>query len=71
MSESVSKWHGKLTRYIAFTIGALGIAIIFALQMAITDSCKNIKSLGQLVFCFLTCLFMFGALAEVFDTFLV
>jgi|TARA_B110000285_G_C14928605_1_gene516258 ABC-type proline/glycine betaine transport system permease subunit len=71
MSQSVSKWHAKLTRYIAFTAGALAIAIIFALQMAITDSCKNIKSLGQLVFGFVTCLLMFGALAELYDTFLV
>lgn len=71
MSDSVSKWHGKLTRYLAFTVGLLAIATIFALQMAITDSCKNIKSLGQLITCFITCVLMFCALSEIFDNFLV
>jgi hypothetical protein len=34
------------SRYLSFTAGILAIAAIFALQMAITDACKNIRSLG-------------------------
>ena len=66
----VLNWHRKLSKWLNFTVNVLGIACMFAMQMALTDSCKTGSSLLQIIMCTITSLLMFASLTEQHDYFL-
>ena len=67
---SILKYHLKLSKWLNFSVSVLGIACMFAMQMALTDSCKTSTSLLQIIIFSITSLLAFAALTEQHDNFL-